>query len=239
MHRLSGEGDAGFVQGIKVRAPSPNMQNANYTSENICRALGLGGFANDSHLAKASQAIRLLLTPSFSPEACITLCRADNEITASVVAARSQIWQQVWPAPKPTAVDSAIGQISAAVFERLASLLDMAAQPGASPRITVVLDGMRAHSVLRNGGEGRINISENASREGPYATFVAQTISETWHVIDNLFAKNALREAGSYVGLSLPEQDTPPTKTTINTVVLGPEDVAAQVLAALKKHHEG
>lgn len=61
------------------------MHLANYTSENICRALGLGGFANDWQLAEAEECIRVLLTPSFHREVCISVLRQGGKVSLSVV----------------------------------------------------------------------------------------------------------------------------------------------------------
>lgn len=66
------------------------MLNANYTSENICRALGLGGFANDWQLTKAEECIRVLLAPAFHREICISVCRSAHVVSVSVVTALSQ-----------------------------------------------------------------------------------------------------------------------------------------------------
>lgn len=82
------------------------MLNANYTSENICRALGLGGFANDWQLAKAEECIRVLLAPAFHREICISVCRTAHVVSVSVVTALSQIWLQDWPVPQLVQVAS-------------------------------------------------------------------------------------------------------------------------------------
>lgn len=63
------------------------MQSANYTSDNIARALGLAGFANDDEVEPATQAIRLLFAPSFHAEVCITMLESAGIAKVSVVAA--------------------------------------------------------------------------------------------------------------------------------------------------------
>lgn len=77
--------------GTRTKLPDPA-----YTSENICRALGLDGFADDPLLSQARQAVRLLL-PSFHNEACLSFVRTDEDISLSIVAAQSRVWQEDGP----------------------------------------------------------------------------------------------------------------------------------------------
>jgi hypothetical protein len=213
------------------------MQTENYTSENICRSLGMDGFANDRHLAKADEAVRLLLKPSFHPEVCVSFIRNGYDVSLYVEAARTQIWHQNWPTPQPTQKNTATGLCSLDDFETLVDMLCRAANPHASPRFCVI-DGMLAHSILRREREGLVNINANAAYESHYTTFIAKAIGIAWYGVSVPIVRNALRLAGGYVKVDLPEENIPPSKPVVRTVVLGSEDGIAEILIALKKTHE-
>lgn len=214
-----------------------NMQSANYTSENIARALGLTGFANDEELGPASKAIRVLLMPSFHAEVCITLISTPQSVTLSVVAAKEQIWHQVWPSPKLAETISAAGEVSNVDFVSHEELFRSASI--ARSESVVALDGMRAHAVLRMNRQCCLEVDENVARSSRYAEFVAAVVGASWRSVSDARVRNALGAAGSYVGLALPEEALPPAKPVIRTVVFGPADVSAQLLESLRRHHEG
>ena len=212
------------------------METANYTSENIARSLGLGGFANDLELAASDRSIRLLLQPAFHVELCVSLLDKDDAVDVSVVVARQQIWHQIWPSPKPTEVDRSTGTISSSVFQKLGQSLIEASDD--VPHGVVVLDGMRVHTILRAEHTIQIEINDNPGRRTAYSIFVADVLSEVWSSVADPAARNALRSAGTYVGLELPEQPCPQAKPTVRTMILGPTGVASQILDALKSHHK-
>lgn len=212
------------------------MHFTNYTADNVARALGLGGFANDMQLAQTGQAIRILLLPSFHAELCLTLVKTADAHALSIVTAREQIWQQVWPSPRETPIYAADNPVSQEAFEGLVASLRQVALAQSQER--VILDGMSAYAVLRADRELEIQINENVSQRSAYGAFVAATLHLAWHSVADPQVRNAVRDAASYVGLTLPEEPVPQQKPTIRTVVLGPDDVALQILDGLKKQHK-
>lgn len=212
------------------------MLSANYTSENICRALGLGGFANDWQLAAADQCIRVLLKPSFHREVCISILRKAGEVSVSVVASVSQIWLQDWPVPQLTQVEEDAGILSELQFTRLSSLLNIAAEPKQAQRF-VVIDGMPVHTVLRANREGKLNLDQNVACDASYGSFVAEVIKQTHSAIDSPGIRNALADAATYVGVRIPFDALPPPKDIVRTIVLGSQEETTQLLEALRKQH--
>lgn len=212
------------------------MLSANYTSENICRALGLGGFANDWQLAETDECIRVLLKPSFHREVCISIMCKAGEVSASVVAAVSQIWLQDWPVPQLTKVEQDAGILSELEFIRLSSLLNKLAESKQGPRF-VVVDGMQAHTVLRADREGKLNRDQNVGADAGYRAFVAEVIEQAYGAIDSPSIRNALADAGSYSGLKIPVVELTPPKDILRTLVLGNQEETAQLLEALRKQH--
>lgn len=219
------------------RSSQSTVDTANYTSENIAHGLGLEGFASDFQLAASDRSMRLLLLrPSFHVEVCITLLDRSGAVDVIVVAARQQIWQQIWPAPRPTEVDRSVGILSGSVFESLSQSL---AEARTAPAQGVaILDGMRVHAILRSQRATQIEINDNPGRRSSYGLFVAHFLREVWNSISDSATRNAVRNAGSYVGLELPEEAVPPIEPMVRTVVFGPVDVASQILDALEAHHK-
>lgn len=213
-----------------------NMLSANYTAENICRALGLGSFANDLQLAAADEAIRVLLVPSFHREVCISLLRQANTVRVSVVAARTQIWLQDWPVPQSTPVDQESMPCSGLAFAELSSSLCAAAESRQSQRY-VILDGMRAHTVLRADRQGKYHLDQHVSANPLYTAFIAEAITLAHRTVTGPGIRNALADAGSYVGLRMPTEPTPPTKDLVRTMVLGSPDETGALLDALRQRH--
>jgi hypothetical protein len=212
------------------------MQLSNYTSQNIARALGLTGFENDEDIAAAQVALRVLVLPSFHPELCLTFLKTPSGCTLSVISANEQIWQQAWPTPHRAETCVASGIVLA---EALDGLITSARRADSTPNArVVVLDGMRVHTVLRVDRRREVDISENVGQRGAYGEFVAAALEIAWNAVSGPEVQNALRAAGSYVGSEIPEQSVPPKKPTVRTVVLGPEDVASQLLESLKRKHE-
>ncbi len=210
------------------------MHYSNYNSENVARALGLGGFANDEQLAQAEQAIRLLLLPSFDNELCVTLTQCAGKSTITIVAAKDQIWQQVWPSPKISPVHIATGPIPMKAFDDLVTELRRASTAPSEGRV-VILDGIRGHAVLRANRRCEVEINEMLGQRQPYGAFVTAVLQLAWHSVTDPRVRNGLRSVG---GLSLPEEQIPEEKPTIRTVVLGPEDVALEIMEGLKKLHQ-
>ena len=213
------------------------MLSANYTSENICRALGLGGFANDWQLAQSDECIRVLLKPSFHREVCISVLSKEGKVSVVVIAALSQIWLQDWPMPQSTKVEQDAGILSAVQFSRLFSLLSSAAEPKQQAGF-VILDGMPAHAVLRADREGKFNIDKNVGCDASYKSFIAEVIAQAHSAIGSPSIRNALADAGNYAGLRIPSEVTPPAKDAVRTLVLGEPEQTALLLGALRKQHE-
>ncbi len=212
------------------------MRTNNYTSENICRAIGFDGFANDGVMAEADQAIRILLMPSFHQEVCLTFLHTPIETTISVVAPKSQIWQQDWPAPQETTYEKQDSKISMQQFLELKTAIYLASEQEQDKFL--IIGGMVAHSILHSQRELKAEINKNSSATSEYYQFIEKAIQIAWNAIDHPFLRYALGNTGRYVKLAFPEQILPPQKTTIRILVLGEEKETEALLSSLKRHHE-
>ena len=210
------------------------MFSANYTASNICRAMGLGGFANDQSLSQTETAIRLLLKPSFHPELCITLVPTDFGVEVSTLLATSMIWHQSWPTPQSVATVASTGRAHREQFELLRRML--VATADAMPVRVVISDGMSVHVVLRENRAKACEIEANVGCSPVLEALVAQVILTAWQAADIPAVRNGLSDAGEYVGLLLDKEEIAHLKPVIHTIILGDQQEAEQLLAALKQH---
>lgn len=193
--------------------------------------MGMPSFEQDPACTGATEAVRILLKPSFHPETCLTF--ADGQV--SVVSARTMIWHQFEPAPMLT--DRAEGAIPADVFSRLLASMVPVTRPGAVPGI--MIDGMPSELLHFQHGAITLKVGGNAAGRGDFSAFLALAIATAWECISNPYCRNSLAEAAKYVGQSLPREHEPARKPTIETIVLGPEEDRAELLEALRRHRDG
>src|SRR5689334_5590084 len=116
------------------------MRVEQYTPDAICQALGLGPFALEP---MTNLAFRLLLTPSFSPELCVTLTTDGSKSAVDIRTFATQFWHAESPSsPPPTFVERIETDIVPA--EQLAvRFLQIAPQIGDEARaLAVICDGM-------------------------------------------------------------------------------------------------
>jgi len=209
------------------------MRTEDYTSENICQCMGLAGFAVDESFVNGD-AVRLLLTPSFHPEVCITLVRSQANAKLSVVAAREMVWHQFEPAPMLSDRDDAVVPVE--LFSDIASAFQEIGKKSIGSGIAI--DGMPIEVVVIRNGVPELRLAHNVGRQSEMQGIVAQVISVAWHGVQNAWCKIALANAARYAGLELPFTPEPERKPVIETLVLGAENDRLDILEALKKHHE-
>lgn len=207
------------------------MRTDEYTAEAICKCMGIPSFEADPACTNATEAIRLLLKPSFHPEVCLTFVNGK----VSVVCARFMIWRQFEPSPMVT--DRAEGAVPAAAFTELRSSMVPVSRPGAVPGI--IIDGMPSELLHFQQGSVVLRVGGNAGGKGDFSAFVTLAIVAAWEHISSSYCRNALAAAAEYVGKSLPREQESPRKPTIETMVLGPKEDREQLLQALRKHREG
>ncbi|MBQ0936142.1 hypothetical protein [Ideonella paludis] len=207
------------------------MRTDKYTSEAICKCMGLPSFEADPACCNVPEAIRLLLMPSFHPEVCLTFV----EGKVSVVCARFQIWRQF--EPRPSLTDRAEGTIPAATFAQLRSSMVPVTRPGAVPGI--VIDGMPSDLLHFQQGSVVLWTGGNPGAKGDFSAFVTLALVSAWEHISSSYCRNALAEAAEYVGKRLPREQEPQRKPTVETMVLGLPEDREQLLDALRKHHDG
>lgn len=196
------------------------MMPANYTSERICRVLGLPGFMPTHEEWESGLVLRFLET-GWASEACYSIHREVNDfrVTARVACEPISRQQSIWPKPAP--FRSFQAQCSPLEFAELADLLRSAID---SPRkSTVICDGGMSHAVVRYADGSTISFQDRGGIPG-FDAFTSRMFHLTRAWFDAPFFHHALLPDGF-------------RKQYVETLVLGPDEVVAPMLAALAEHH--
>ncbi len=201
------------------------MQIRNYTSENICLAMGMGGFANDWVMAKAEYGLRLLFKLSDSPEMCLTFIQKDGAVNVSLVAALSPIWQQGWEFLKPEPSIQSQASIDNDSFMQLLDLLMVAECALDKPEYMTLHGGIRVHTVLRGGGYGLINIGDSPANHKTYTAFFIKALELAESNMTDVNARIAFIHFAK------------PHKQVCRTFILGEQEESVHIMQALHKLH--
>jgi hypothetical protein len=201
------------------------MRTDAYTAEAICSSLGLSSFANDPVCTHAKRSVRVLLTPSFHPEICLTF--ADDKL--EVISARKMIWHQVEPAPVLT--DRAKQTIPPGVLTDLFEHLE--AEETSSNSGWGMIDGMSAELLAFRDGVLVLSTGRRDCLRGDSSAWVKLAISLAWPSLSDPHCRNALAAAARYIGENLPLDIEPARKPAVTTLVLGPAEDRAELLAAI------
>jgi hypothetical protein len=199
-----------------------SMRTDHYTPDTICQCLGLPGFEADPDVTSSSEAIRILLQPSFHPEVCVTFRSRPKESAVSVAAARAMVCHLLNPAPVLTDQDQ--GEIDIESFTSLPTA--QAAACSSLEGTGIVLDGMPANALLMRDGEPLFKVRHNAGTPSAFSTFVAQAIKAAWGSLQSSPCRNALAHAAAYTGLDLPLDTEPPRKSTVELWSPAPKKIA-------------
>lgn len=211
------------------------MKYAEYTPDTVCNAMGLPAFRDEASLNGMGPSMRLLLEPSFHPEVCITMKRAESTSVVEVRALGSSLWQWNAPAPLPTAFTEqfAVGsdkmEAFAAAFLQVA---DSMQQEGIGKWTT--LDGMPAAVVLRSSGHLR-ELEGNVSGHAVFGQFVATVLEWVHGNLPGGVCRNAVVAAGAYVDLHLPVEPMPAQSAVVRVVMLGDEEGKREVVDRLNR----
>jgi len=197
--------------------------------------MALPGFVEEAWQQPRVSALRVVLTPSFHSEVCITLVEEAGDISLAVRAFDQQFWVHGVPrSVQPFhAGDCAFGY---GLFQETLALFDQARIEAKKPR-GICLDGMGMHACLvTDGAEQTFDI--NAGSGGAPAELVRKLIDWSWTLIEDPRVRNALAHCATYVGREytikkLPARPAP--KPVTRLAILGAADERAEYLQKLQK----
>ena len=194
-----------------------------YTDDAICNAMGLGQF---EHVG-GERAIRLLLKPSFHPEACVTV----EPARLHVVALRSMLWRE--PVPCRLLEYAETASLVADQFDRLIGAFDLALAEDANRGELVCLDGMPI-SALRIDGDRRWKFGGHPTGSGQ-SQFVVNLLRLAHASVSSVHLRNRIAEYGRYLSQAFKIEPEPELPNTAGVLVLGAPDDRADYFKELQR----
>jgi len=206
------------------------MLPEDYNADAICRAMNLSRFVDPDWRECEFPTLRILLTPSFHPEACITISRQEDRVFVSV-----DVFTKLFRGK-----DFAAGRrgherisVSAEKYEEWLSLFKTACVSAATSERFVYLDGMGFESCLVS-RVGEQRLKAHASQPANTA-FLSGILELVWSNCNDSRVRNVLADAASYVGLKFPRQVDPPLLPTCRIAVLGTPEARKEYFEVLQK----
>lgn len=207
------------------------MNLESYTSDAICQAMRLGQFVDPRWLSSPASVMRILLTPSFHPEICLTFTRQATSTLVSVVALAEQMWTHPEAVHRTCFIERV--ELPADAFEELGVLFG-AALAATCPANHVCIDGMGFDSCLvKSAGVERV--SANVALVSEYTCFARRTIEMAWGGCKTPRIRNTLADAGIYLNLKYARQHIPAEKPAATVAVLGVTDERHDFLNTLSQ----
>lgn len=196
------------------------MQSEQYTPDAICNAMCVGPLVDPSW-GDGTHAIRLLLKPSFHPEACITITQSNGDAKLSVSVLAEMLWRQDVPCRLPAYHDDVA--LTKPQFTRLAHFHHEAVTDPEAQR-TVTLDGMGVNCAWTT-SDGNNQLQSHIVDDSLRA-FASQMIDQAWKASVNAGIRNGLAECARYVGAEYALDPVPPKPSLFRLGVFGtPDDV--------------
>ena len=194
------------------------MNREDYTSDTICREMNLPGFIEAPWVEAESPTLRVVLTPSFHPELCITVARGPKATLVSVVALAEHLWIQQTAVRLHSNREQV--QLPLNVFEEVIDLC-RAAHTGFDPnRQGICCDGMGSESCLVSRASTQ-RLRAHVNEHKATGLFVARLIELAWNNCRTARIRNALAHAAAYLGIKYPLEVLPGEKPITRLGILG------------------
>jgi hypothetical protein len=193
-----------------------------YTDDVICNAMGLGQFEP----VGVERAIRLLVKPSFHPEACVTV----EPTRLHVVALRSMLWHEPVPCRLPEYAEAM--SVTCDQFQRVVEAFDRALAEHAKAGKCITIDGMPI-SALRIAGNQR-SAFEGQPVGSEQAKFVGEVLRLAHASASSVHLRNRIAECGRYVDRTFTIEPEPELPNVTRVMVLGAPDERAEYFDKLQ-----
>ncbi|HYG74838.1 MAG TPA: hypothetical protein VEK08_07540 [Planctomycetota bacterium] len=188
-----------------------------YTAENICGALGIGGFDN----LPPANAVRILFLPSFHPEVCITIHASGSESTVHLI---GFVKESLWGSGGSGKLQ--IHERSVAItftdFTQYWAVIQKLTEINFEDRGFACLDGMQTSCLLIIDGRKKI-VKGNVGVEEVTNKVSKATVRLAWQYLHDELSCEMLRNIAFYLDEILPDKEilaSGPTKQTLKIVVL-------------------
>jgi hypothetical protein len=208
------------------------MRLEDYTADAICQAMSLPGFIEQPWAQREYPIMRILLTPSFHPELCITLSRNSEAVLLSVVALTTQYWSHSSEMCLPHEHEEFT--LPQTAFDEALTLFTTAHGTVDPQRCYICLDGMGSESCLVSRA-GTSRVRAEVSMLPQYKQFVAWVIDLAWNACRLPQIRNSLAQSASYLGVNYPVQEVPPQPPLMRLAVLGTPQERSDFLEMLRQ----
>ena len=209
------------------------MRLEDYTADAICQAMDLSGFIEPCWTQAEKPTLRVVLTPSFLPELCITVACTGESAALSVVALAEQFWARRGEVCSPS--DHEQVQLPAGAFEELLGLFQEAHTALDPERQCVWLDGMGSESCLVSLA-GTQRLRAHVSTTQALGKFVGRLVELAWSGCQGPKLRNALARAASYLNIKYPLEVEPPQRPVTRLAILGTPDQRRDYLEMLRRN---
>lgn len=193
--------------------------------------MGLTGFIETSWSESEQPFLRVVLTPSFHPEVCITVAPGANVASLSVIALAEHLWAQKADVYLPH--NDERFEITKDAFEDLVVLFKAAyaafdPNPGFG-----CLDGMGSESCLVSRSDSK-RLRAHVSEQQETGKFVVRLVDIAWNGCQNPRVRNALAGTARYLGTKYPLDPLPETTPVTRLAILGSPEERHDFLEMLK-----
>jgi len=212
------------------------MRLEDYTADAICRAMGLSGFVEQPWTQAENQTLRVVLTPSFHPELCLTFSQSSDSTPLSIAVLLDQLWAR----PSVVCLPHECEEIDmpSVVFDEVLALFATARASYDPQRRYVYCDGMGSESCLSSRG-GTQRLDAHVSSDAAVGKLVTRLIGLAWNSCRRARVRNALAQAARYLEIEYPLQDVPPQPPITRLAILGPPEEKRDCFEMLQRVKKG
>ena len=194
--------------------------------------MGLPGFIEESWAQADFPTLRVILTPSFHPEVCITLSRRLEGTSLSVIALIERVWVRGFGVYLPREEENV--HLASSVFDEASDLFNAAHAAFDPKRLFICVDGMGSESCLVSGANTR-RMRAHVWAQASIGQLVARLIEVSWNGCRRPVVRNALAHAALYLDGDYPLQEVPPKPETTHLAILGSEEERDEFLQMVRK----
>lgn len=176
--------------------------------------------------------LRILLTPAFHPEVCITIQRNSKSASISVVALKERFWASQPGVRLPCYQDES--SLGIEQFDECVAKFSATNGGLDSDNSYIVIDGMGSESCLVS-RETNQRFRGNVMAKKEIAEFVKGILQIAWITCKDPRVRNALAAAAWYVGVDYERMEEPVETQVTRLLALGEDDGRRDVIAAIQR----
>ncbi|MBE7464846.1 MAG: hypothetical protein HS116_15330 [Planctomycetes bacterium] len=204
-----------------------------YSSDFICKNLGLGCFDNTEEARIARFYVRMLFKPSWHPESCVTIStQNDQTILRYAYFEGESLWHSKGIRTPLAFTEQHI--LPSSPIDGLLSITAEASSHAVDVSRGVTLDGMGCCFLWKHHSQVMQN-ETNVGSPGFWRDWACAVLQVCWDAVQNPHAKQVVAATASYVGLEFNPATLPPVKPRTHVLLLGAEEERQNLLDSIHK----